>query len=66
MSVQWGVRKGTLQLDWEESGGPPVAPPTRKGFGSRLLEELVIRDLDGDTKLIYDVSGVRYCITATL
>jgi two-component sensor histidine kinase/PAS domain-containing protein len=66
VNVQWGVQKGTLQLDWEESGGPPVAPPTKKGFGSRLLEDLVIRDLAGHTKLIYDVSGVRCSITATL
>jgi len=66
VSVQWGVRHGTLQLDWEESGGPPVAPPTQKGFGSRLLEELVARDLGGDTKLDFDVSGVRCGITASL
>ena len=51
VNVQWGVQEGMLHLDWEESGGPPVAPPTKKGFGSRLLEELVARDLGGDTKL---------------
>ena len=66
VSVQWGVQEGMLHLDWEESGGPPVAPPTQKGFGSRLLEELVVRDLGGDTKLNYDVSGVRCSITASL
>jgi two-component sensor histidine kinase len=54
------------RLDWEESGGPPVAPPTQKGFGSRLLEELVARDLGGDTKLDFDKSGVRCGITASL
>jgi PAS domain S-box-containing protein len=66
VSVQWGVQEGMLHLDWEESGGPAVAPPTQKGFGSRLLEELVPRDLDGDTKLNCDVSGVRCSITARL
>jgi PAS domain S-box-containing protein len=66
VNVQWGAQKGMLQLHWEESGGPPVAPPTRKGFGSRLLEELVGRDLGGVTKLNYDVSGVRCSITARL
>jgi two-component sensor histidine kinase len=66
VGVQWSVHEGMLQLDWEESGGPPVAPPTRKGFGSRLLEELVVRDLDGNTKLDYDISGVRCSITARL
>jgi len=66
VSVKWDVQKGTLRLDWEEIGGPAVAPPTRKGFGSRLLEELVVGDLGGDTKLKYDPSGVRYSITVAL
>jgi PAS domain S-box-containing protein len=66
VSVQWNVRDGMLQLDWQESGGPPVAPPNQKGFGTRLLEELVIRDLGGDMKLNYDASGVRCSIAAAL
>jgi PAS domain S-box-containing protein len=66
VSVQWDVREGMLQLDWQESGGPPVSPPNQQGFGTRLLEELVIRDLGGDMKLYYDASGVRCSIAATL
>ena len=66
VTVQWDVQDGLLHLGWEENGGPPVAPPTRKGFGSRLLEELIARDLDGETKLTYDVAGVRCNITAKL
>ena len=66
VGVQWSVHEGMLHIDWEESGGPPVSPPTQKGFGSRLLEDLVVRDLGGDTKLNYDVSGVRCSITAEL
>jgi len=66
VTVQWRVQEGMLHLGWEENGGPPVAPPTQKGFGSRLLEELVAGDLGGDTKLNYDVSGVRCNITARL
>jgi two-component sensor histidine kinase len=66
VSVKWGVQEGMLHLDWEESGGPPVAPPTRKGFGSRLLEELVSRDLGGGVILDYATGGVRCGITTTL
>ena len=37
--VGWQCQDGaTVRLSWQESGGPPVAPPTRKGFGSRLIE----------------------------
>ena len=64
--VRWGLQEGMLRLVWEECGGPPVVPPGKKGFGSRLLEELVGRDLNGDTKLTYDVSGVRCSISAAL
>jgi PAS domain S-box-containing protein len=66
VTVEWDVLEGMLHLGWEESGGPLVAPPTRKGFGSRLLEELVARDLGGHTKLNYEASGLRCSITARL
>ena len=64
--VQWRIQESMLHLDWQESGGPRVAPPTQNGLGTRLLEELVVRDLGGDTKLTYDASGVRCRITAAL
>jgi PAS domain S-box-containing protein len=66
VSVQWDVEESKFRLEWQESGGPPVAPPVQKGFGSRLLEELVIRDLGGHAKLDYDGAGVRFGITATI
>src|SRR6201994_309200 len=46
ITVRWSIQDATLHLDWEEHGGPPVAYPTRKGFGSRLLERTV-RGLGG-------------------
>ena len=66
VSLAWGAQNNGLHLNWEESGGPPVVPPVKKGFGSRLLEELVARDLDGDVKLDYDVSGLRCSIAVAL
>jgi two-component sensor histidine kinase len=66
VNVEWGVDRRKLRLDWAESGGPPVAPPQRKGFGSRLLEELVRRDLGGDIKLDFAAAGVQCRIAAEL
>jgi PAS domain S-box-containing protein len=66
VGVQWDLKEGILQLNWEESGGPPVAPPIQKGFGSRLLEELVVRDLGGGITLDYDAAGVRCSVTVAL
>lgn len=66
VTVQWRMQDEVLQLVWQESCGPAVVAPTRKGFGSRLLEDLLVRDLGGETKLSYDPAGVRCTITARL
>ncbi|MDF7776563.1 HWE histidine kinase domain-containing protein [Sphingomonas sp. AOB5] len=38
VGVTWRIEGEDLVLDWHERGGPPVTQPTRKGFGSRLIE----------------------------
>jgi two-component sensor histidine kinase len=45
-------------MRWEERGGPIVVAPTRKGFGSRLIQEGLARELNGEVRLIYEPSGV--------
>ena len=52
-----------MRLRWQESGGPPVTPPSRKGFGSRLIEGGLARDLDGEVRLDYDPAGLVCEIT---
>jgi PAS domain S-box-containing protein len=46
-------------LTWAERDGPPVTPPDRKGFGTRLLDRGLSADLGGQPKLTFDVEGVR-------
>jgi two-component sensor histidine kinase len=45
-------------LRWQESGGPPVKPPSHKGFGSRLIERGLAQELNGEVHLGYEPSGV--------
>ena len=52
-----------MRLRWQESGGPPVTPPGRKGFGSRLIEGGLAQDLDGEVRLDYDPAGLVCQIT---
>lgn len=47
-----------LHLRWEESGGPPVEPPRRAGFGMRLLEGALARDLGAEVRLSFPPTGV--------
>jgi two-component sensor histidine kinase len=46
-----------LQLSWREIGGPPVQPPDRKGFGSRLIEQS-LDDVGGITTVTYEPTGI--------
>jgi two-component sensor histidine kinase len=62
IDIAWQAEPTTqsdrIRLRWQESGGPTVKPPGRKGFGSRLIEGGLAQDLDGEVRLDYDPLGV--------
>jgi two-component sensor histidine kinase len=69
VAVTWtvdGPSPGTLHLQWSESGGPAVKPPSRKGFGSRLIERNLAHDLNGQAKIEYRREGIVCTITSIL
>ena len=47
-----------LTLTWHETGGPPVIPPLRRGFGSTLIERALAIETGGQTSLRFDRAGV--------
>ena len=49
-------------LAWEESGGPPVERPSRRGFGRVVIERTVARALHGEVRIDYAVSGLRWVL----
>jgi light-regulated signal transduction histidine kinase (bacteriophytochrome) len=51
--------EGDLLIDWQERGGPPVKPPTRKGFGSTIIDRSIPYDLGGEAGIEYLSDGVR-------
>ena len=58
--VDWTISNQAdrvLSVVWHEVGGPPVEAPTRRGFGSRLIERNVRHDLAGEAKLSYASDG---------
>ena len=67
IEVSWTVsRDGTgdsrLKLVWQESGGPRVEPPVRRGFGSTITERIVARALEAHVALAFDPDGVIWTL----
>jgi PAS domain S-box-containing protein len=48
---------GRLRLSWSESGGPTVHEPTRKGFGRRIVEQMIGHQ-SGNTNFVWRVEGL--------
>jgi two-component sensor histidine kinase len=55
-----------LALDWTERDGPPVKPPPRRGFGSRLIERSLARELQGEVTLSFEHQGLSCRVIAPL
>ena len=55
-----------LQLYWVESDGPPVEKPRRRGLGSTLIERGLPHELNSETRLDFEPSGLRCTIVTSL
>ncbi|PVE21852.1 histidine kinase [Microvirga sp. KLBC 81] len=53
-----------LKLRWMEKGGPPVEPPSRRGFGTRLIERSLAQDLGGEARIEFAPAGVVCTVDA--
>lgn len=62
VSIKWTLENKPdgrwLSLHWRETHGPPVSPPTRRGFGSRVIEQGLAHELQGEVKLDYLSGGI--------
>jgi light-regulated signal transduction histidine kinase (bacteriophytochrome)/CheY-like chemotaxis protein len=60
VAVTWNfTESGALDLSWRESGGPAVAAPNRRGFGTTLIERSVPFELQGEAALRYAPTGLE-------
>ena len=59
--LTWHIENDRLLFNWVESGGPPVAEPTRKSFGTRMMTSLG-QQLRGDVALDYKPEGFIYSL----
>jgi PAS domain S-box-containing protein len=62
VGVRWAIDRAgdrpALEIVWAERDGPPVETPTRRGFGSSLLEAGLKRELDGAVMLAFEREGL--------
>lgn len=67
VEVEWSIEADErgpkfLRLLWTESGGTRVPPPSRQGFGHRVVERVVARALDGEVTLAYAPTGLQWSL----
>jgi two-component sensor histidine kinase len=67
VEITWSVDQGheRLHLAWIETGGPQVVLPTRRSFGTRMIETLG-NQLNGKVEMAYPASGFIYALDVPL
>jgi two-component sensor histidine kinase len=67
VNVEWDApASGPMTIEWKETGGPPVAKPAKRGFGSDLIEKGLARQFGGTAVLEFAEDGLCCRITAPL
>jgi two-component sensor histidine kinase len=57
--IEWSrAADGQLMLRWTETGGPPVNPPARRGFGIGVMKNMIGDGMKGRVKLDWRVEGL--------
>jgi two-component sensor histidine kinase len=70
VEVRWTVEQkdGTecLALSWRERDGPTVTPPSREGFGSRMISKVIGRQLGGSADTEFAPDGLKWRLSASM
>ena len=64
--VAWEAADGRLTCTWKEEGGPPVDPPTRHGFGTTVIEQMVRMSVNGTVRLEFAPGGLAWRLDCPL
>ncbi|WP_235919024.1 HWE histidine kinase domain-containing protein [Aureimonas psammosilenae] len=60
IDVTWEIDENeACAISWREHGGPPVQPPTRRGFGSTIIQRSIPHDLHGEANVRYALRGLE-------
>jgi two-component sensor histidine kinase len=56
--VQWQREGKSFKFEWRETGGPKVSKPTKRGFGTRLIERTLAAEIRGKVQIDFDQAGL--------
>jgi two-component sensor histidine kinase len=62
--IAWSVQDGVFYFTWKDCEGPATKVPTRRGFGTRMLQRALASELGGKASLNYEPDGLRFEISA--
>lgn len=66
IAIGWSMTADEFHFRWQEIGGPPVALPTHRGFGSRMIEKALASSVQGISKIAYEPAGIVFTLTAPI
>lgn len=67
VTIAWDViEDNQLSLTWSEAGGPPVTPPSKSGFGSKVIKDMSSASLNGKVGIDYRIEGLLWTVTFPL
>jgi PAS domain S-box-containing protein len=70
LELRWSVSRAqrgtTLTLDWAEKNGPPTRRPRKLGFGMRLIDLVIRRQLNGEVAYSYSRKGLSVRLVVPL
>ena len=69
IDITWDIKarpdgEPWFSFNWIESGGPTVERPTHRGFGMRMIERMLAREIEGTAQLDFAPDGLRVKIEA--
>lgn len=59
LDIVWENKRGVLTLRWQETGGPPVVPPTTQGFGTKIMNASIKHQIGGNVALDWRPTGLH-------
>jgi PAS domain S-box-containing protein len=63
VDIRWQAAANMFTISWAENDGPPVVAPTRRGFGSTVINTMAKYSVSGEVAIYYAPSGLMWQLT---